>query len=288
MRYIFLIRAHHWVKNLFIFIPVFFSGDLFDLSLIYTLIQGFFCFCLVSSSVYIFNDLLDIESDKRHPVKKNRPIASGKISPALAISVMTLFGLTGLFWSFWLNPEFFQLCGLYLVINIAYSLGLKNISLIDVFLVSSGFLIRAISGGVLADVYVSQWLIIMIFLLALLLTFSKRRDDLIRAKSKLTTARRSCREYNLEYINIILSIIAGVIMVSYLMYTFYGNLNEEFGKKYLYVTALFVFGGILRYLQITLVNETSGSPTRIFLTDKIIQFTVIAWTLSFFITIYIV
>ncbi len=288
MRYIFLIRAHHWVKNLFIFIPVFFSGDLFESALIFRLIQGFFCFCLVSSSVYILNDILDIESDRKHPTKMNRPIASGKVSIHLAITVMTLMALAGLGWSYWLQTEFFLLCAAYLIINVAYSLGLKNISLVDVFLVSSGFLIRTISGGVLTDIYISRWLIIMIFLLALLLTFSKRRDDLIKAKSRRISTRKSCREYNLEFINIVLSLIAGVIIVSYLMYTFSGELNEKLEKNYLYATGLFVFGGILRYLQITLVNGASGSPTKIFLTDKIIQFTVLAWTLAFFITIYIV
>lgn len=287
MRYIFLIRAHQWVKNLFIFLPVFFSGDILNLTLILILFQGFICFCLVSSAIYILNDYFDRETDREHPVKKNRPIASGKISIPFALSVMILFLTIGMVWAFVLSVSFFMLLLLYVMINIGYSLGLKNISLIDVFLVSSGFLIRAISGGVLVNIFISQWLIIMVFLLSLLLAFAKRRDDLVAAQVPGTPLRRSCRNYNLDFINISLSLIAGVILVAYLMYTFSDDVQDRIGENYLYITSIFVFIGILRYLQVTLVNHASGSPTRIFLTDRIIQFTVAGWVLAFFTTLYI-
>ncbi|MEQ8470490.1 MAG: decaprenyl-phosphate phosphoribosyltransferase [Marinoscillum sp.] len=287
MRYIFLIRMHHWVKNMFIFVPIFFSGNILDRSSFLLLCQGFLCFCLVSSAVYIFNDLKDIESDRKHPVKKNRPIPSGKISVLQAWIIMIIFGSAGIVGAFLLKPEFSYLVMLYLIINIAYSLGLKNMSLIDVFLVSTGFLLRTVSGGVLADIYISQWLIIMVFLLALLLTFAKRRDELILEKETNKKRRLSCQYYTLDFINICLSLIAGIIMVSYLMYTFSEDVQERVGENYLYITSLFVFAGILRYLQITLVGNKSGSPTRIFLTDRIIQFNVFGWFLAFFITLYL-
>lgn len=287
MRYIFLIRMHHWVKNLFIFVPLFFAGNILDMSQFILLSKGFLCFCLASSAIYIFNDLNDMEADRKHPVKKNRPIASGKISPLKAWIIMLLLGIVSIGWSFYLKPEFSYLVMLYVIINIGYSLGLKNLSLIDVFLVSTGFLIRTVSGGVLGDIFISQWLIIMVFLLALLLTFAKRRDDLILEKEKNTTRRASSKYYSLDFINICLSLIAGVIMVSYLMYTFSEEVQARVGENYLYITSLFVFAGILRYLQITLVSNKSGSPTRIFLTDRIIQFNVVGWFLAFFITLYL-
>lgn len=272
---------------MFIFVPLFFSGAILDKSSFILLSKGFLCFCLVSSAVYIFNDLKDVEADRKHPVKKNRPIASGKISILEAWVFMFVLGSVGIVCAFLLKPEFSYLVMLYLIINIGYSLGLKNLSLIDVFLVSTGFLIRTVSGGVLADIYISQWLIIMVFLLALLLTFAKRRDDLILEKKNQKKRRLSCQYYSLDFINICLSLIAGIIMVSYLMYTFSEDVQDRVGENYLYITSLFVFGGILRYLQITLVGNKSGSPTRIFLTDRIIQFNVLGWVLAFFITLYL-
>ncbi|RED97073.1 decaprenyl-phosphate phosphoribosyltransferase [Marinoscillum furvescens] len=287
MRYIFLIRMHHWVKNLFLFVPLFFSGNILDEALVWLMIKGFFSFCLVASAVYILNDLKDLREDRKHPQKKNRPIASGKVPVATAIGVMLVFGAGGLFWAYMLKPGFCFTVLLYLLVNIGYSFGLKHVSLVDVFLVSSGFLIRVVAGGVLGDIFISQWLIIMVFLLALLLTFSKRRHDLILEKEIGKKRRKSCRYYTLDFINTCLSLIAGVIMVSYLMYTFSENVRDRIGENYLYITSVFVFGGILRYLQITLVTGKSGSPTRIFLTDKIIQFTVAGWVLAFFITLYL-
>lgn len=286
MRYLFLIRAHHWVKNLFIFIPAFFAGNILEFNRFWALIAGFISFCLVSSTIYILNDYCDRKDDRKHPVKKNRPIASGKISPAMAFGVMISFGLSGLLWAFLLKPEFMYMILLYMGINLSYSFGLKRIPLVDVFLVSAGFLIRAVSGGILVDVFISQWLIIMIFLLSLLMAFAKRRDDLILAGKSGNIQRASSRHYSLDYINICLSLIAGVIMVSYIMYTVSEDVQNRIGENYLYITSLFVFGGILRYLQITLVQENSGSPTRIFLTDRIIQVTVVGWVLAFFITLY--
>lgn len=287
MRYIFLVRAHHWVKNFFLFIPAFFSGDILRIEMILLLGQGFLCFCMVSSAVYILNDYRDKEADRKHPIKKNRPIPSGKISGNFALSTMTIFMILGFGWAYLLDPAFFGIAFLYFFINILYSFGLKNFALLDIFLVSLGFVLRVVAGGVLGDIYISQWLIIMVFLLALLLTFAKRRDDLILARKSGVIGRKSSKGYTVDYINICLSIISGVIMVSYIMYTVSDDVKTRVGDNYLYVTSLFVFGGILRYLQITLVNESSGSPIRIFLTDRLIQIMVAGWILAFLFTIYL-
>lgn len=286
MRYLFLLRVHHWVKNLFVFIPAFFAGQVFDLWRMSTLVQGFLCFSFVSSAVYILNDYRDIEADRLHPVKKNRPLASGKISPAFALTCMVLLLATGLAWAFTIKLSFLFMLLTYLLINVSYSFGLKDIALVDVFLISCGFLIRTVSGGLLADVAVSPWLIIMVFLLSLLLAFAKRRDDLVKAGASGKVLRKSSRYYSMEYLHICLSLISGVIMVCYLMYTFSEEVKNRLGENYLSFTSLFVFAGILRYLQITMLNQMEGSPTRIFLTDRIIQATIIGWMLTFSITLY--
>ena len=287
MRYLFLLRVHHWVKNLFVFIPIFFAGEIFDVERLIILAQGFVCFCLVSSAVYILNDYRDMATDKLHPTKKNRPLASGKISPAFALSCMVILLVTGLAWAFAIKLSFLFMLLLYLLINISYSYGLKDIALVDVFLISCGFLIRTVSGGLLASVAVSQWLIIMVFLLSLMLAFAKRRDDLVRAGATGKVLRKSSRHYSIEYLHICLSLIAGVTMVCYMMYTFSEEVKLRLGENYLSFTSLFVFAGILRYLQITMLNQHEGSPTRIFLTDRIIQATILGWVLTFSITLYL-
>lgn len=288
MRYLFLLRVHHWVKNLFIYIPAFFSGTVFHWNKLLPLTEGFLCFSLASSAVYILNDYLDMSSDQLHPVKKNRPLASGKISPVFAKYLMIASLLSGLIWSYSVSHEFFFMVLLYVTINVGYSFGLKDIPLLDIFLISIGFLIRTLSGGTIAAVPVSQWLVIMIFLLSLLLAFAKREQDLILANGHGSeTIRKSSRQYSVEYIHICLSLIAGVIMVAYIMYTMSDEVRLRIGENYLYITSIFVFAGILRYLQITLVKHTAGSPTKIFLTDRFIQGTILGWILTFFITLYL-
>lgn len=288
MRYFYLLRLHHWVKNLFVFVPAFFAGNILNTDNIIVLFQGFFCFSLTASAIYILNDYRDIEVDRLHPTKRNRPLASGSIKPNAGLALMAVLMVGALIWSWTLGDKFFYFIVLYAAINVSYSLGLKNISLVDIFFVSSGFLIRAVAGGVLIGVFISQWLIIMVFLLSLFLAFAKRRDDLVLAQSSGgTVLRKSSRHYSIEYINTCLSLISGVIMVAYIMYTLSEDVQERIGENYLYVTSLFVFAGLLRYLQIALVKNDSGSPTKVLLTDRFIQVAILGWVLTFFITLYI-
>lgn len=287
MRFFFLLRVHHWPKNLFIFIPAFFAGALVDTAVFLRLIQGLACFSLVASTVYIVNDYRDREKDRLHPVKKNRPLASGQVSPALALTLAGLLLVIAIPWGFVLAPYFgFSLLS-YLVLNILYSISLKNIAILDTLIVSSGFLIRTLAGGWLAEVAISQWLVIMVFLLSFFLATAKRRDDLILFQSGQAPLRTSSKKYTLEFINTILSVLAGVIIVSYIMYTISEDVVVRFHTPYLYVTALFVFAGLIRFLQITMVENRSGSPMRIFLTDTFIQVTIALWLLCFFVVIYI-
>lgn len=286
MRFFFLLRAHHWPKNLFVFIPAFFAGVLTQWPTLIYVSQGVICFSLISSVVYILNDYKDIEKDKLHPVKKNRPLASSKVTVRTALGLAILLLIIALPWGFYLNLYFGLCLVIYLSINILYSLGLKNISLVDTLIVSSGFLIRTLSGGWLADVSISQWLVIMVFLLSFFLAIAKRRDDLILFQSGKAPLRTSSKGYTIEFINIILAVLASVIIVSYIMYTISVDVENRLHAPYLYVTALFVFAGLIRFLQITLVENKSGSPMGIFLTDIFIQTNIILWIVSFYVIIY--
>ena len=282
-----LIRISHWSKNFFLFAPLFFSGQFNHIEKISTLVIGFFSFCFISSSVYIFNDIFDLNEDKHHLKKKSRPLASGSIGVGRAAIISFLFFSAGLILALSLQKWFLCIVGMYVLLNIAYTLKLKEIALLDVCIIALGFVLRILAGGILAEVIVSHWLVIMTFLLALFLAFAKRRDDVIILNNTGEKMRKSIHGYNLDFINSAISILSAVLIVGYLLYTTTAEVTERFANKPVYVSALFVILGVLRYLQITLVNSNSGSPTRILFTDRFIQLVIAAWILFFVSIIYL-
>lgn len=281
-----LIRPSHWIKNLFLLIPIFFAGRLFQLEEVEIILAGIVAFSLVASGIYIINDLKDLQIDKLHPLKKLRPLPSGLITKSTAFILLSILLLCGLTLAAFLDYTFLILLGIYLLMNIGYSFGLKNIPIVDLFIVSLGFLIRIHSGGILSGVAVSHWLSIMIMLLALFLVLAKRRDDLVLQASTHSVIRKTSSSYNLEFINACLTMFAAVIVVAYIMYTVSAEVIQHFNSSYLFITTLFVIAGIMRYLQITLVEQNSGSPTSILVKDKFILITIILWVISFYIIIY--
>lgn len=281
-----LLRIRHWVKNLFLFIPTFFAASLFNISDLKLLFLGALAFSLTASGVYVLNDYRDRNIDRLHPRKKTRPIASGKVSPQLALVLIVVLLAGGLFWAFNLNVTFFYLLLSYVVINLAYSFGLKHVPILDLFIVSSGFLIRIYSGGVLVQIAITQWLAVMIMLLALFLVTAKRRDDLVIRSATGESVRKASKSYNLEFINSCLTLLSAVIIVAYIMYTVSPEVTHRFSSDYLFVTAVFVVAGIMRYLQITFVEQDSGSPTSILFKDKFILITIIGWVITFYVIIY--
>lgn len=282
-----LARPHQWIKNLFLFIPIFFAGEIFELDKILVLFFGFLSFCLVSSSVYILNDFKDIESDRMHPLKRNRPLASGKVKIQIALATMVAFALVGLLISYSIDKVFFFLLCAYLILNICYSLGLKNVSILDILIVAIGFVLRTVAGGIIANVYISHWLIIMIFLLSLFLVLAKRREDMLQFVLSGKALRKSTENYSMDFINLSLTMIAGVIVVAYIMYTVSPEVTDRLHTHNLYITSVFVIMGVLRYMQITLVENRSGSPVKILYSDTFIHITLLAWILSFFLIIYL-
>lgn len=281
-----LIRVRQWVKNLFLFIPSFFAGHLFKTEELLMVGIGAFAFSLVASGVYVINDYRDRFVDRLHPTKKLRPIASGEIGTVSAWILIVLLITSGLFIAASFEIKFFYILLAYFGMNLGYSFGLKNIPILDLFIVSLGFLLRVYSGGVIADLPITHWLSIMILLLALFLIIAKRRDDLLINAKNGCVIRKSTQSYNLDFINSVITLLSAVVLVAYIMYTVSPEVTERFNSDYLFVTTIFVIAGVMRYLQIIFVENKSGSPTRIFVKDKFILLTIAGWILSFYLIIY--
>jgi 4-hydroxybenzoate polyprenyltransferase len=283
-----LIRVKQWVKNLFLFIPSFFAGHIFETRELFMVLLGAIAFSFVASGVYVINDYRDREVDRLHPKKKLRPLASGEVKLTTAWILMVGLIAAGLLLASSINIIFFYLLAGYFVLNLGYSFGLKHIPILDLFIVSLGFLIRVYSGGAIAGLEITHWLSLMILLLALFLILAKRRDDLlINGKNKNgVVIRKSTTKYNLTYINSCITLLSAVMIVAYIMYTVSPEVTERFQSDYLFATTIFVIAGIMRYLQIVFVEKNSGSPTNIFIRDKFILGTIICWIISFYIIIY--
>lgn len=278
-----LLRIHHYIKNLFIFAPLFFTFT-FSLTFFIKIIVAFILFSLIASSIYVFNDLMDIEEDKCHPVKKYRPLACGKVSKINAkIIFIVLSGFT-LTTSFVFNIHFFLFLTIYYILNIGYSLGLKHIPIIDIFTIATGFVLRLFAGSSVIGVSLSMWIITITFLLALFLALAKRRADFLLAIQGKKT-RKNIDGYNLEFTNTAMAMMSGIIVVGYLLYTISDSVMLRLGTQSLYITTFFVLLGIMRYMQISFVEKNAGNPTRILLKDRFLQLTILGWIISFILII---
>lgn len=287
MIYLKLLRPKEWAKNLFLYIPLFFAGEIFNWLKVVHVFEGFLAFCCIASSIYIINDYADKDDDKKHPEKRNRPIASGAVSTGSALTIFAILTGAGFFIAYFISTKFFFLLGLYFSLNIGYSFGLKNIPILDIFIIAIGFPLRIRSGGSIANVDVTVWLNIMIFLLALFMAAGKRRDDVLLKISSGNDMRKAVKGYTLDFLNALLALISSVMIVSYFMYTVSPSVIERHSTSRLYLTSLFVMAGIMRYLQIIYVNADSGSPTKILYKDRFIQISLVLWMISFYIILYI-
>ena len=286
MIYVKLFRLNNWVKNLFIFLPLFFSGEFFNPVKITNTFYVTLGFSLVTSFIYIINDIFDIEFDKIHPEKRNRPIPSGKISvkQSLILGLCLLsIGLIGL-WN--VSFDSFLLTIFYLILNLLYSIKLKQIPIVDFIIVASGFIIRILIGGEIENVELTQWMIIMIFLLSLFIAVTKRRDDVYQYELKKKINRKVVSEYTVEYMDKLITIISSTLLVSYLLFITSESVVSRYPSRYLIISFLFVLIGVFRYNQITYVKNKSGSPIKIFFKDLFLQVTLLFWGLTFFLIIY--
>lgn len=284
-----LIRPQQWIKNGFVLIPMFFGGRLLNADDAIASVVTFFAFSFAASAIYCFNDIVDVDADRRHPVKCHRPIASGAVSVSTAYALMAVLALLSALLLFFLTQRAGETAGIvafYFLLNMAYCIWLKRHAIIDVCTVAFGFVLRILAGGMACDVAVSNWLVLMTFLLALFLSFAKRRDDVLRMNETGEPPRRNTIHYNITFVNQAITITGTVTLVCYIMYTVSPEVVSRFHAPYLYLTSIFVLVGLLRYMQLTVVDEVSGDPTKILLRDRFTQAIVVAWIMAFLLIIY--
>ena len=291
IHYIRLLRPLQWLKNMFVFAPIFFSNNLLKWDLLWPTLVVFASFCLISSSIYCFNDLRDVKADRQHPKKCRRPIASGKVSVRGGYVMMMLctigaFALLPLTRSE-ATPYLYIIEAAYWLMNIGYCIRLKQYAILDVTIIAVGFVMRVLVGGVATGIWISHWLVMMTFLVTLFLAFTKRNDDYRIFEQTGQKPRVSITGYNKTFINEATAIIASVTLVCYIMYTMSEEVIERMGSQKLYLTCIWVILGLLRYLQKMIVYGNSDSPTKSLVKDHFIQFCVLGWLASFFVIIYL-
>ena len=285
-----LLRPQQWLKNGFIFIPLFFDHKLMDWYCLCSAILAFFAYSFAASAIYCLNDLIDVEADRKHPKKCKRPIAAGVISKAQALLLVALclgvaFAIASMLEG---NAQWkvIGILGVYIVMNIAYCLKLKQMAIVDVFIIAVGFVLRIFVGGFATGVVLSQWIVLMTFLLALFLAFAKRRDDVVIYEDTGVLARKNVNRYNLPFMNQVIGVVSSITMVCYIMYTVDPEVIARMGSRYVYLTSVFVLAGIIRYLQLTIVDVKSGSPTKVLMKDRFVQCSIIGWIITFVLIIY--
>ncbi len=280
--YLQLLRPRHWIKNLFLFAALLFSRNIDKLPYALAALQAFLCFCITSSAVYIFNDIMDMEKDRKHPKKCKRPLASGAISRREAVLLILLLLPAALVFSFILSRSFGFIILTYLLNNLLYTLYLKNLVILDVMSIALGFILRVAGGAIAIEVLISPWLILCTFLLALFLGFSKRRNELQVLQEEAHSHRLILEHYSLEFIDNMLSIVTASILISYSLYTFYAS-----DEKYSMVTILYVLYGIFRYQYIIYNKKQGESPEEIVLEDKPLLVNIMLWVLTSIVILYI-
>ena len=272
-------RVRQWTKNGFIFFGLIFDKQLFMLEPFLRTVAGFFLFCLISSAVYLFNDIADVEADRNHPEKKYRPIASGKLPVNVAMTVGFLLTAIALPFGYLLSPVFALIMAVYLVNNVLYSRWLKHVSILDVLIISSGFVLRVAAGVALITVErFSPWLYMITILFSLYIGLGKRRAEMNLLAQGASSHRRVFEGYTIPLLDQYITIVSGMTIVAYSLYTFSApNLPENHSMM---LTIPFVVYGIFRYLQLIQVGHAAGSPDEVALKDRPLQFTVLLWGLT--------
>jgi len=279
-------RPRQWFKNVFVFAPLIFDEKLDDPLYLVQTVAGFLLLCLTSGTVYIINDLADIEKDRNHPKKRYRPLAAGELGMRTATVAAFVIPLIALPLGFLLDPIVGVILAGYLAVQIGYSFWLKDIVIIDVMIVASGFLLRVAAGVPLVEAErFSPWLYVCMTLLALLIGFGKRRHELVLLKEEASGHRQSLQDYNLTLLDHVISIVTASTLLAYSLYTFSApNLPPN---QTMMLTIPFVLYGIFRYLYLIHVKEMGGAPEEIVLSDRPLQATIFLWGLSVFFVMYI-
>ncbi len=278
-------RPRQWTKNVFIFAALVFDKQLFIVDSFLRTLAGFALFCLISSCVYIFNDLADVEADRQHPEKKNRPIASGKLPVSVAWTAGIVFVILTLGLSYLLSPTFAAVVAGYFILNLAYSNYLKHIPILDVLIISLGFVLRVGAGVTLIHVErFSPWLYIVMFLLSLFLGFGKRRAELALLAHGAGSHRKVLDGYTLPLLDQYIMIVSGTTIVAYSLYTFSApNVPQNHSMM---LTIPFLVYAIFRYLYLIEVEHAGGTPEEVLLSDRPFQISMLLWAVTVIIIFY--
>ena len=287
LNYLKLVRVPQWIKNFFVFVPLLFSQHLFDEDYFATTLLAFVVFCLSSSLIYVINDLIDIESDKAHPTKKNRPLPSGVISKRSALIVAAvLTAVIGILLPQF-NKEFFYFVTAFIILNIIYSFWFKHIVILDVFSIAAGFSIRVLAGAVVISVPISSWLILTTMFISLFLGVMKRHSELILvAESENAPSRKVLSQYSLNFADQMATVAAAGVIICYALYTVSERTVSAFGTENLIYTTPFVVYGIFRFMYLEYISNTGDNTTKIVFTDLQIILTVIIYTITTVLIIY--
>ena len=280
-------RPRQWTKNAFVFAALVFDRQLLVVKSLEHTFLAFIIFCLLSSSVYIFNDIMDVEADRNHPIKKNRPIAAGKLSIPVAVTAVILLIAVSLTGAYLLSFELAIVAAVYLLMNLAYSKWLKHIPLLDVLIIAAGFVLRVAAGVSVIHVQrFSPWLYVVTTLLALYIGFGKRRAEMVVLGSENQTSHRKVLQgYSVTLIDQLITIVSSTTIIAYSLYTFSApNLPENHSMM---LTIPFVLYGIFRYLYLIQIKQAGGEPEEILLKDRPLQVTILLWGLSVLIIFYL-
>ena len=277
-----LMRPPQWIKNIVVFAGVVFSGRLSEPEFLLYALGAFGTFCILSSAIYVFNDLVDVEKDRRHPEKRSRPIASGAVSPGAALALSLVLAAVGLVAAFTLGPRFGWTGAAFVLLNLAYSLWLKRQVIIDVMVIAVGFMIRAIGGvEVLRDldpgVALSAWLLLCTFFLALVLSFGKRRSELVLLDASAKSHREALGDYSIELFDAILPMVTACAILAYSIYSIWPETVSKLGTDKLIYTVPFVVYGFLRYLWLVRERDLGGNPSEILFRDRALLASVAVW-----------
>ena len=271
-----LIRPPQWVKNFFVVAPLLFSGRALEPQWVVRSLAAFVMFCMLASSIYLWNDAADAEQDRAHPTKRQRPVAAGRISKRQAITVGMVLLVAALALAWRLGPLVLGLAGTYVVLNVLYTLRLKQMVLLDVFAIAVFFLLRLLTGSAAIDVRASVWLLLCGGLLALYLGFTKRRHELTLLGASSPEHRSVLSHYSTGFLDQMSSVLLAVTVVSYIMYTLSSETARQVGDDALSYSTIFVLYGVFRYLYLV-HQRNGGSPTKTLLTDRSLLVTVVLW-----------
>jgi 4-hydroxybenzoate polyprenyltransferase len=282
-----LFRFSQWLKNSFLFAPLIFSRHLFEPAYFWRETLAFISFCLVSSMVYIVNDIVDIEADKLHPIKRNRPLAAGAIRPFEAIIVIVILMAVTSFFVPHLNIRFWYAIVLYGLLNLAYSFWLKQIVLVDVFIIAAGFMLRVLAGVFAIEVVISSWLVLCTLFVSVFLAVSKRRGEIILSTATDSyNARPVLKQYDINFIDQMMTVAAAGMVISYALYTVAERTISMYGTENLIFTSMFVLFGVFRYILLMRNKKTDDNPMHLLLNDFPLMVNVLLWFVSCVLIIY--